>query len=509
MKKLTPCFSAAFFIASSLLTPIFSQESVSVQERTQLPKPEISPFDSGISQMTLADLEKAKKLMFFVGQSLLVQSPRPLLRVSISDPQIASALIISPRQVLIHGKASGKATLFFWDERENSFSVELEVQLEITVLQETVDQIFPEENVDIVQLKGVILLKGEVFSERVSEQVAALVQSQAAQVVNLLEQKKRGEVLLQVRFAEVNRVAARELGFTIFSTGAANTPGVITTEQFGDTIGNAGAIPQEVEGGGDVQAPNVVSGGIGNRLQASPAVIGLSDLLNVFVFRPDLNLGAAIRALERRNLLQILAEPNLLALDGEEASFLAGGEFPFPVVQGGTNLAAVTIQFKEFGIRLTFTPTILQDGKIRLMVTPEVSALDFANALTVSGFLVPALSTRKASTEIELNDGQSFAIAGLIDNRLTEVASKIPVLGDIPLIGRLFRSKSLSQSKTELLVVVTPRLVKKLPPGELPLDILFPTPFMDEKKFDQEFKRKSGENKKEGESGQKEEEKLR
>jgi len=207
-------------------------------------------------------------------------------------------------------------------------------------------------------------------------------------------------------------------------------------------------------------------------------------LLNIFVFRPDLNLGITIKALEQRNVLQILAEPSLLALNGREASFLAGGEFPYPVVQTGTGLNAVTIIFKEFGVRLKFTPTIARDGTIRLHVAPEVSALDFSNALTISGFTIPALSTRRSETEIELKDGQSFAIAGLLDNTLTEVASKIPVLGDLPILGHLFKSRSQNRNNTELLVMVTPKIVKPLPPGQVPPLPTFPKPFINSGKFD-------------------------
>jgi pilus assembly protein CpaC len=219
-------------------------------------------------------------------------------------------------------------------------------------------------------------------------------------------------------------------------------------------------------------------------LSSTPAVFGLGNLLNIFLFRPDANLGVTIRALQQRNLLEILAEPNVLALDGHEASFLAGGEFPFPIVQGGVN-TAVTIVFKEFGVRLRFTPNIQEDGTILLKVAPEVSSLDFANALTISGFLIPALSTRRAETEVVLRDGQSFAIAGLIDNRLADIASKIPLLGDIPFLGKLFKSRSTNSSQTELLVMVTPRLVRPLEPNGVPTIPKFPIPFIDPEEFDQ------------------------
>jgi pilus assembly protein CpaC len=265
--------------------------------------------------------------------------------------------------------------------------------------------------------------------------------------------------MLQVRFAEVNRTAISQLGMNILSLGAANTIGATSTQQFGPAR-------LQDEGIGENQ------GGF-----------ALSDLLNVFLFRPDIDLAVTIKALQQKNVLQILAEPNVMALNNREASFLAGGEFPFPVLQGGNNFG-VTIQFREFGVRLNFTPQVLADNTIRLKVAPEVSALDFANALTVSGFLIPALSSRKAQTEVELRDGQSFAIAGLIDKRLSEVASKIPVLGDIPIIGNFFKSRLTNRNNTELLVMVTPRIVRPIDPNNLPAGPEFPKPFLDQEQFD-------------------------
>jgi pilus assembly protein CpaC len=264
-----------------------------------------------------------------------------------------------------------------------------------------------------------------------------------------------GEVLLQVKFAEVDRSAIEQFGFNFLS--AAGSPlkmqGSTSTQQF--------ASPQVQSSAGQVENQGFV----------------FSDLLNVFLFRPDVQVGALIRALQQNNLLQILAEPNLLTQTGKEASFLAGGEFPFPVLQG-TQSNAVTIQFKEFGVRLNFTPTLMEGGRIHLKVSPEVSALDFANALTVSGFVVPALSTRRVVTEMELGDGQSFAIAGLVDDRLTRSVAKIPWLGDIPILGKLFQSRSINRTKAELLVIVTPRVVKPSPIEPLPQQPQFPYPFM-------------------------------
>jgi pilus assembly protein CpaC len=207
----------------------------------------------------------------------------------------------------------------------------------------------------------------------------------------------------------------------------------------------------------------------------------LTDALNVFLFRPDLDLGATIRALATKNLVQILAEPNLLTSNGKTASFLAGGEFPYPVVQGGgIGFTPVTIQFREFGIRINFTPTITSRGTIRLAVAPEVSSLDYANGLLFQGFNVPAIAIRKVSTEIELEDRQSFAIAGLLDNRTTEALTRIPGLADIPLLGKLFQSRQLRKNKQELLVIVTPEIVRPIPKDQPAPELSYPRPFLQE-----------------------------
>ena len=198
----------------------------------------------------------------------------------------------------------------------------------------------------------------------------------------------------------------------------------------------------------------------------------VSNMLNLFFFNPQVHLGAVIEALKTQNLLQILAEPNLVAVNGKEASFLAGGEFPFPVVQPGAGgIATVTVQFREFGVRLKFTPVIQPNGNIHLHVAPEVSTLDFADAVTVSGTTIPAISTRKAETEFELQDGQSFVIAGLMDNRVTNTANKVPWLGDIPIIGNFFKSKSDQKSNSELMVLCT---VHRVAPSVVPPTLTSP-----------------------------------
>ncbi|HKA18575.1 MAG TPA: type II and III secretion system protein family protein [Blastocatellia bacterium] len=434
-----------------------------------LPATEQKAVNAASSANLQTPQEPPAELHVLVGKSLVLNSPQLLKRVSVSDPAIATAVTISPTQVLLNGLSAGRTSLILWNEQDVPLAYDLHVELDVVGLRDTVAQLFPNENIQISQSGGSIVLSGAVSSKEVADRVAAIAGTQSKSVVNLLSLTQvsiGGQILLQVRFAEVDRAAVTQLGINIFSTGAANTPGAISTGQF--------------------SPPSVgqVRGTIPGTLPGTATTFTLGDLLNIFIFRPDLNLAVTIRALEQGNVLQILAEPNLLALNGREASFLAGGEFPFPIVQPGGGFNAVTIQFKEFGVRLKFTPTLLSDGTIRLKVAPEVSALDFTNGLTVSGFAVPALSTRRAETEIELKDGQSFAIAGLIDNRLTDNASKIPGLGDIPIIGKLFRSRAINKSKTELLVMVTPKLVRPLAPGQVPTMPDFKKPFLDNNKFD-------------------------
>ncbi len=413
-------------------------------------------------QVEVPQGEGVEYLRVFSGRSLVIRSPEPLKRVSVTDEQIAYAVIVAPDQVVIHGLKPGSVTLLLWTDKEEMRSFGLEVLLDLRPLRDTMRKMFPTENIEIDQSGSSLLLNGTVSSQEVVDRALAIAKTEVTSAVSLMTVAVAPNkvVLLQVRFAEVDRNALQQLGLNIISTGALNTIGATTTGQF---------------------SPPASQGGVGGGNQGS---FQLSDLLNIFVFRPDLNLAVTIKALEQRNFLQILAEPNLLAVGGKEASFLAGGEFPVPIVQGGTGIQTVTVQFKEFGVRLKFVAEPQPDGLIRLKVAPEVSSLDFANAVTLSGFTIPALTTRKAETEVELRDGQSFAIAGLIDKRLTQISNKIPWLGDVPFLGKLFQSREFKQSNSELLVMVTPHLVKPLEPGEVQPALSFPQPFIDNDRFD-------------------------
>ena len=409
-------------------------------------------------------VSEVPQLTVIASKSIIVNTAEPIERVAVTSTEIADALVISPQQVMINGKSPGIVSLILWDRNGKSTSYDLVVEIDLSLLQHRLEEQFPTENINVSSAKSALVLSGSASDPRVVEKAIEIGTSFAPKVINLLQlppPPDTEQILLQVKFADVDRSASQQLGINIFSTGATNTIGSIQTAQFGSPFSNS-----TVDAGGRLSS------------------LILSDVLNIFAFRPDLNMGVMIKALEGKNLLQILAEPNLMASNGKEASFLAGGEFPFPVVQGGANINTVTIQFKEFGVRLNFTPTVTSSGKIRLKVKPEVSALDFNNAVSIGGFLIPALSTRRAETEVELADGQSFAIAGLLDNRITEIANKIPGLGDLPIIGYLFRSRDIRKAKTELIVLVTPRFVKPLNPDQVPPLPEMPKPFLDEQKFD-------------------------
>jgi pilus assembly protein CpaC len=407
-------------------------------------------------------------LRVMVGKSLLINTTERLKRVSVTDPAIAYPQVITPTQILVHGKTPGEVSLLIWDELERSRSFDLRVDVDVSACADEERRVFPDEQITVTPSRAAIVLSGHVSTEDVSKRAGELASAYSPKVVNVLTFGPVGsqEVLLQVKFAEVDRTALTQLGINFISTGAANTIGTVTTGQYG-AFG-----PQTLTPG--------TSTGTGTGT-STPATT-INNVLNLFLFRPDINFGAVIEALENKSLLQILAEPNLIAVNGKEASFLAGGQFPFPIVQPGAGFTAVTISFKDFGVHLQFTPVIMPNGNIHLKVAPEVSTLDFSNALTISGFTVPALSTRKAETEFELQDGQSFVIAGLIDNRVTDIWNKIPGIGDIPILGNLFRSKSLQKSNSELMVLCTVRRIS--PTMETPPLPKNPKPFIDDGKFD-------------------------
>jgi pilus assembly protein CpaC len=408
----------------------------------------------------------AAPLRVMVGKSLLINTTERLKRVSVTDPSVADALVVTPTQVLVNGLAPGEVSLLIWDELERNRSFDLRVDVDITAASEEMHRLFPDERISVTPSRNAIVLSGHVTTEDVAKHAGALASAYSRNVVNVLTFGPVGaeEVMLEVKFAEVDRSALLQLGINLFTTGSGNTIGQVTTGQFGGVTG-LGTITDNGQGGTPTASATV------------------TNALNLFFFNPQVHLGAVIEALKTQNVLQILAEPNLIAVNGKEASFLAGGEFPFPVAQqNATGISTITIQFREFGVRLKFTPIIQPNGNIHLHVAPEVSTLDLANGVSIGGTVIPALSTRKAETEFELQDGQSFVIAGLMDNRVTNIESKIPGLGDIPILGNFFKSKSLQRSNSELMVLCTVHRIS--PSVESPKGPANPLPYLDKGKFD-------------------------
>jgi len=465
MMKMLPSSRTMFFVAVSFAAPavlMAQAQPASTQAPTATPAAQEPTPATNQAQ----DSSEPQALHLLVGRSLVITSPSRIKRVSLADPDIAEALVVSPTQVLVNGKKPGGVSLLVWDESDQSQAFEVSVDIDVLGLSPKIHEVFPSENVHIDTSKDVVILSGKISSSTVADKILEVVKGATSKVTSMMEvpPPPTGEILLQVRFAEVDRVALTQLGFNILSTGVGGTIGSISTQQFG------GITSWSVTGG---RPPS-------NEFTATQSA---ASALNVFLFNPSINLGVAIQALQNKNLFQILAEPNLMTESGKEANFLAGGEFPYPTIQsvgtgGGGN--AVTIQFKEFGIRLSFTPILAPDGMIHLKVKPEVSTLDFSNGVILNGFSLPALSTRRVESEMSLADGQTFAIAGLVDNRVTELWSKIPGIGDVPVLGNLFKSKSLNKTKNELLVIVTPHIVRPFAPEQAPHGPNFPQPFLDQ-----------------------------
>jgi len=388
------------------------------------------------------------KIKLTAERSTVLATEFDITRIAITDPKIADAVVVQPREILIDGKAPGTVSLIIWGAGQRK-QYDIVVDAGVLVLEQQLKTLFPGEDIRVTVNDEALILNGAVSSNQVMLRAAEIASASSGKlkVINMLQLPGGNEsqqVMLQVRFAEVNRSALKELGINLVANRV-DWAGRVTTGQF--------------------PAPTVD----GNTTT-------FSDFLNIFFFSKREGIGGVIQALQNKGYFQSLAEPNLIAYNGQEASFLAGGEFPVPVVQGGNN-AAVSIVFKEFGIRLNFRPTIAGDV-IRLHVRPEVSTLDFNNGITLSGFRVPALTTRRAETEVELRDGQSFAIAGLLNNVSQVNGQEVPFLSSIPIIGYLFKSKSDRAERTELMVLITPRLVRALDPDEVPPLPITPRDFL-------------------------------
>jgi pilus assembly protein CpaC len=404
--------------------------------------------------------QTARELVLTVGKSLVVNSAGTIERVAVGYGDIAEARALGPKEVLLDGKAPGETSLIIWQQGGNTLYFDVVVKpnssaakLRLEDLRRQLQEELPDQSITVSLQNDLVLLRGTA-KDLPSADRALTIASTAGKVVDLLYVElppTDTQILLKVQFATVDHTIESQLGLNLFTNGTGNTVGGISTGQFSQ--------------------PAVSSGANG-----APAST-LSQALNLFMFSKGLNLGGTLQALEQRGLVEILAEPNVLAINGKPAAFLSGGKFPYPTVQASSSgTPIVTIAFQEFGVRINFLPVITPRGTIRLAVAPEVSSLDYANGLTISGFTVPGLAVRNMQTEIELKDGQSFAIGGLLDKRLTETIEKIPLLSSIPLLGKLFQSRTKTNENNELLVIITPQIVRPIPVGQPLPQLNFPSP---------------------------------
>jgi len=384
-----------------------------------------------------------------VGKSTVLTLRSGAKRVNVGTAEIADVNLLSPTNILVTAKKPGGTQLIIWDEQERTQVVDVTVEFDLAALNDQYKSTFPGAAIDVSTANGAIVLKGRVPDARVAEQAVAMASPFSQKVLNFLEVAGGKQIQLEVKFAEVSKSATNALGMNFGGTDGISI--------FGNNSGQLNPMGYKPVGTSGV-ALSIPSPSADTALFGTGAIGGTS-----FAYY--------ITALRQNNLLRILAEPNLVTLSGQEASFLAGGEFPVPVSQGnggGSGGAAITVEYREFGVRLKMTPVILGNGKIRLKVAPEVSDLDFTTAVRFNGYTVPGLTSRKVETTIEIGEGQSFAIAGLLNNSVTANREVTPLLGDLPVVGALFRSVRYQRKETELVVVVTPRLVEPMNPGQVP-----------------------------------------
>ena len=411
--------------------------------------------------------DSTNDLYLTVGKTVLVDCQYPITRVATGLGDIAIASVVSATEIMVNGKAPGETSLIIWDTNggRQFFNVSVRanddgIENSLAVVRRELRENLPGQPLNVTMVNGAVFLRGTV-KDLSSSTRAVQIASTAGKVVNLLDvdvPAPKPQILLKVRFASLDLTRSHSLGFNLFNLGLGNTINNVTTGQF---------------------SPPVVSSS-GSGLSGNGVGVQFANELNLLAYFPGLGFGADIQALEQKGILQNLAQPNIVTEDGKQASFLAGGQFPYPVVQGGGagSPATVTIEFKNYGVSLAFIPTIMPNKTIRLQVAPEVSALDYANEVQISGFLVPGLTDRAVNTEVDLADGESLVIGGLLNQGITQTFLKIPFIGDIPILGKFFQSISRTKDDTELIVIVTPEIVSPMPAGTKQPELNYPLQFL-------------------------------
>ena len=373
-----------------------------------------------------------------LGRSILVETKHRLAKIYITNPEILDSYTANPNQVIVTAKKTGTSTLLLWDEAGESKTYLFSADLNVESLRTSMRQIIPNENVEVESREGTITLSGTVSAAALSESAVKLASVYSKDVANslVINSGRVKQVKLEVKIIEVDRSKMNSFAFNFFSTGGNNTAST-TTGQYPSTI--------------------TTTSGNGGKTAT------IANPLNFSIYSSKLNIGATLQDLQSMQLAQILAEPNITAISGQKAAFLAGGEFPFPVVQSSsTGAPTITLMFRPYGVRLDFTPVVNVDSTIDLKVAPEVSALDYTNSVNIAGYTIPAISTRRAETQVVLKSGQTFAISGLLDNRTADQFSKTPGIANVPVLGQLFKSKNINHTESELIVIVTPTLIDPL-----------------------------------------------
>jgi pilus assembly protein CpaC len=381
----------------------------------------------------------------------------------VTTPSVLDTYTASPNEIVVTAKKPGTSNLIVWDEAGEAQSFAITSDVNISTLRDAMKQAMPNENIGVSGDEGRVVLTGTVGTEKIADAVVKLASQYSKDVTSALVVNSAHvkQVTLKVRIVEVDRSKLNAFAFNFFNLSS-KLPAGTTTGQAPSTIATTAATA------------------------TSAATIAITNPLNFFIASSKLNIGATLQDLQTLNILQVLAEPTITAMSGEKGSFLAGGEFPFPIVQGNsTGLASVTIQFKPYGVKLEFTPTVNDDGTIDLKVAPEVSTLDYSNSVQISGYTIPALSSRKAETEVTLRSGQTFEISGLLNKTATDQFENTPGISNIPILGQLFKSKNVNHATQELVVIVTPTVVDPVSDTALPEEPKLPVPMLDYSKFDQ------------------------
>ena len=401
----------------------------------------------------------ASNLHLVVGRSVFFKTTARLRRIYVSNPTVLQSFTSSPNQVIVTAKSPGVSSLAIWDAAGHSLLYTVSADVDVEALRRSIQQALPGEDIRVRAKEGRIYLSGSVLGDGAEKEAVKLASIYSKNVVDSLSVTyvHPQQVQLKVRIAEIDRTKLAQFGFNFFS-GGRNTSSV-STQQFNSL--------------------SAQSSGTGT------TTVQVSNPLNFFIYNSKLNIGATVADLESHNILQILAEPTITTISGHEADFLSGGEFPYPVIQGGGGtFASVTIMFQPYGVKLKFTPTVNADGSILLKVAPEVSALDYSNAVTISGYTIPAISTRRAETEVELRNGESFSISGLLNHQTTVLLSKVPGIGNVPILGELFKSKNNTHSVVELVVIVTATVVDPLHHAPHPVTPKMSIPNLSSSDFD-------------------------